>query len=105
MFAIVQVGSQQFRIAEGDSIDTQLFDKKEGSSITLDKILFFSDGSAVKIGQPFLKDVKVTAKVVRHFKADKAISFKYRRRKNSLWKKGHRQQLTTLNITKIAPEK
>ena len=105
MYAIIQVGSQQFRIAEGDSIDTQLLDKKEGSSLTLEQVLLFSNGSTVSIGHPYVKNIKVTAKIVRHFKAPKAVSFKYRRRKNSLWKKGHRQQLTTLSITKIAPEK
>ena len=105
MFAIVQVGSLQYKISEGDSIETQHFDNKEGANVTLDKVLFFADGPTVKIGQPHVKGVKVTAKVIRHHLADKVISFKYRRRKNSLWKKGHRQKLTTLNIAKIATEK
>ena len=105
MYVVVQVGSKQYKISEGDVINTELLDTKEGSSVTLDKILLLADGSAVKIGQPYLKSVKVTAKVIRHHLADKVISFKYRRRKDSLWKKGHRQQLTSLNITKIATEK
>ncbi len=105
MFAIVQVGSQQYRVKEGDKIDTQRLDDKEGINVSLDKVLMISDGSTVKIGQPYLKGVKVTAKVVDHPLDQKVISFKYRRRKNSLWKKGHRQQLTTLHITKIVSEK
>ena len=105
MFAIVQVGSQQFRVKEGDKIETQRLDDKEGINVSLDKVLLFSDGTTVKVGQPYLKGVKVTAKVVNHSLDRKVVSFKYRRRKNSLWKKGHRQKLTTLHITKIAPEK
>ncbi len=105
MYAVVQVDSKQYKISEGDVIDAQLLDNKEGSNITLDKILLLADGSVVKIGQPYLKNVKVTAKVVRHHLANKVISFKYRRRKDSLWKKGHRQKLTSLNITKITVEK
>ena len=105
MYAIIQVGSLQYKVSEGDSIDTQLVDGKDGKDITLDKVLLLADGSNVKIGQPYLKDVKVTAKILRHHLADKVISFKFRRRKNSLWKKGHRQKLVTLNITKIAAEK
>ena len=101
MFAIIQLGSLQYRVSEGDTIDAQLLDEKEGKSITCDKVLFFSDGSKVKIGKPFLKDVKVTAKVVDHRKDTKAVSYKYLRRKNSSWKKGHRQKLTRLSITKI----
>lgn len=104
MFAIIQLGSLQYKVSEGDTIDAQLLDEKEGKTVTCDKVLFFSNGSNVKIGQPYLKDVKVTAKVVNHHKAKKAISYKYLRRKNSSWKKGHRQQLTRLNITKIAAD-
>ena len=102
MFAIVEVGSQQFKVAEGDSIETQLLDQQPDKAIALDKVLFYTDGDAVKIGQPYLKDVKITAKVVDQHLADKVISFKYLRRKNVSWKKGHRQKLMTLNITKIA---
>ena len=101
MFAIVELGSLQYKISEGDSIEAQLLDQKEDKSITLDKVLFFADGQTVKIGQPYLKDVKVTAQVVDHHLADKVISFKYLRRKNVSWTKGHRQKLTTLSITKI----
>ena len=102
MFAIVEVGSQQYKISEGDSIETHLLDEKQDKTITLDKVLFFTDGTAVRIGQPYLKDIKVTAKIMNHTLADKVISFKYLRRKNVSWKKGHRQKLTTLNITKIS---
>ena len=101
MFAIIELGSLQYKVSEGDSIQAQLLDQKEDKSITLDKVLFFDDGKTVKIGQPYLKDVKITAKVIEHTLADKVISFKYLRRKNVSWMKGHRQKLTTLNITKI----
>ena len=105
IYAIVQLGSRQYKVSQGDSIDTALIHDKEGASVTWDKVLLFANGSTVKVGQPYVKGIKVTAKVIRHFKADKVISFKYRRRKDSLWKKGHRQRLTTLNITKIATDK
>ena len=61
----------------------------------------YSDGKDVKIGQPYLKDIKVTAKVVGTVLGEKLISYKFRKRKESAWKKGHRAQLTALNITKI----
>lgn len=105
MYAIIQVGSQQFRVQEGDSIQTQRLEEKEGMDVTVDKVLLISDGSTVKIGQPYLKGVKVIANVINHPLDRKVISFKYRRRKSSLWKKGHRQKLTTLNIIKITADK
>ena len=105
MYAIVQLGSLQYKIKEGDTIDAQRLDGKEGKAVTLDKVLLFADGSTVKIGQPYLKDVKITAKIVGPRLADKIISYKYRRRKGFEWKKGHRQKLTVLNITKISSDK
>ncbi|MFA5060380.1 MAG: 50S ribosomal protein L21 [Candidatus Omnitrophota bacterium] len=105
MLAIVQVGSSQYKVSEGDLIDTQILDEKEGKAVTIDKVLLFQDGDTVKIGQPFLSDVKVTAKVSRHHLADKVVSFKYSRREGWEWKKGHRQKLTRLQITKISSGK
>jgi len=105
MYAIVQVGSLQYKVSEKDVIETQLVEGKEGKSITLDKVLFFADGQSVKIGQPYLKDIKVAAIIVRHHLANKVTSFKYKRRKNSAWRKGHRQKLTGLQITKISAGK
>ena len=101
MFAIVQLGSLQYKVFEGDVIESQLLKEEKGESITLDKVLLYSDGSDTRIGQPFLKDVTVTARVVRQHLGEKVISYKYRRRKNSAWKKGHRQKLTALSIQKI----
>ena len=101
MFAIVQLGSLQYKISEGDVIDSQLLDEEKGNSITLDQVLLYNDGSDTRIGQPFLKDVTITAQIVRQHLGEKVISYKYRRRKTSAWKKGHRQKLTSLKIEKI----
>jgi len=101
VYAIIQVGSSQFKVSEGDTVDTHRLDEKEGKSIVVDKVLLFAKGADVRIGQPYLKDVKVTAKVVKHDLDDKIIVYTYRKRKNSARKIGHRQKLTTLNITKI----
>lgn len=102
MYAIVQVGSSQMKVSEGDVIDAHRIKEEAGKSITLDKVLLFAKGSDIRIGQPYLKDVKVTAKVVGHHLDDKVVAYKYRLRKNSSSKIGHRQKLTALNITKIS---
>ncbi len=104
MYAIIQVGSSQIKVSEGDVIDAHRMKAEAGKNVTLDKVLLFSKGSDVRIGQPYLKDVKVTAKVVEHHSDDKVIAYKYRLRKNSARKTGHRQKLTALNITKIAAQ-
>ena len=104
MFAVVQVGSLQYKIAEGDVIDTQILDGEKGTSVNLDQVLLFADGTDIRIGQPFLKNVSVSAEILRQHLGEKVISYKYRRRKTSAWKKGHRQRLTALTIKKINPQ-
>ncbi|MDD3374854.1 MAG: 50S ribosomal protein L21 [Candidatus Omnitrophica bacterium] len=101
MYAIVQVGSLQYKVSEGDLIDVQTIDQKEGKAFSLEPVLLYSKGTTVKVGQPYLKDVKVTAKVLGQKKDEKVIAFKYWRRKNSELKKGHRQKLTALSIVSI----
>ena len=101
MFAIVQLGALQYKISEGDVIESQLLEGEKGKSLTLDQVLLFVNDTDVRIGRPFLKDVTVTAEIKRQHLGEKVVSYKYRRRKTSAWKKGHRQKLTALAIKKI----
>lgn len=102
MYAIVQIGARQYKVAEGDVIEVEKLAAKKEKSTTLDNVLLVKDKKEVKVGQPYLKDVKITAEVLGDFKAKKVISYKYRRRRaSSDWKKGHRQLLTRLKIDKI----
>ena len=101
MYAIIEVGAKQYTIKKGDIIDVEKQAVKEGGDITLNKVLLVSKDKKVEAGQPYVKDAKVEAVVLKHIKGEKVISFKYRRRKSSHWKKGHRQQLTRLKIKEI----
>jgi len=76
--------------------------EKDGKDIVLDKVLLYAKGADIRIGQPYLKDVKVTAKIIDHYLGDKVQAFQYRIRKNSARKVGYRSKLTSLNITKIS---
>lgn len=104
MYAIIQIGSSQMKVSEGDVIDAHRIKEEAGKNVTLDKVLLFAKGSDIRIGQPYLKDVKVTAKVIEHHPGNKVVAYKYRKRKNSAKKIGHRQKLTALNITKISAQ-
>ncbi len=101
MFAIVQLGSIQYKISEGEVIESQLLKGEKKESVTLDKVLLFTDENDIRVGRPFLNDVTISAEILRQHLGEKIISYKYRRRKTSAWKKGHRQKLTALRITKI----
>ena len=102
MYAIIKVGSSQYKVSEGDTIATNRILEESGKTYSIDEVLLYADGKDIRVGQPHLKDVKVTAQVLDHHRGKKTIAFKYRRRKASATIRGHRQQLTTLNITKIA---
>ncbi len=101
MYAIIEVGAKQYHVEKDDIIEVEKLDTDEGKEITLDKVLLASKDKKIEVGQPYLKQAKVTAKVLKHFKDKKVVSYKYRRRKASHWKKGHRQQLTRLQIKEI----
>lgn len=101
MYAVIELGSTQYRVKEGDLIETNRLEEKEGEDILLDKVLLFENGSDLRVGHPYLEDVKIKAKVLKHSRGEKVVAFKFRRRKNYHRKKGHRQELTQLNITKI----
>lgn len=101
MYTIVQVGSSQYKISEGDTIHVKRLEAEEGKTITLDQVLLFDNDTDVRVGQPYLKNVKVTAKVIKHSLGEKTIAFKFRRRKGYAKTRGFRAQLTELNISKI----
>ncbi|MBN2831380.1 MAG: 50S ribosomal protein L21 [Candidatus Omnitrophica bacterium] len=101
MYAVIEIGARQFNIKKGDVIDVNKIDAKAGKDIAIDKVLLLSKDKKVEVGQPYLKGVKVSAEVISQVKADKVISFKYRRRKSSHWTKGHRAQLTRIKIKDI----
>jgi large subunit ribosomal protein L21 len=101
MYAIIEVGGKQYQVKKDDIIEVDRQDVQIGKDVTLDKVLMVSGENSVEIGQPYLKEAKVKALVLGQTKGAKVTSFKYRRRKSSHWKKGHRQQLTRLKIKDI----
>lgn len=102
MYAVVEFGSFQFKVQEGDVIDAPNLEKEVGQSFDVDSVLLLASGEDVRLGDPLVKGAKVTFEVVRHFRDDKDISFKFRRRKNSKKTIGSRQDLTALKVAKIS---
>ena len=102
MYAVIKLGSSQYKVAEGDTIESDRLTGKAGDTITLDNVILVANGSDVKVGQPYIKNAKVTAKVIGDTLGEKTITFKFRRRKDSKTTRGGRAKLTKLNITKIA---
>ncbi len=102
MFAVIQTGGKQYRVAEGDRISVEKLDVEPGGSVELDRVLMVGDGeSAPTVGAPILAGATVTAEVVDQTRGKKIIVFKKKRRQNYRRKAGHRQHHTVLRITGI----
>jgi large subunit ribosomal protein L21 len=101
MYAIIEVGAKQYNVKKDDIIDVERQTAEEGKEISLNKVLLVSKDRKIEVGQPYLKQAKVRALVLKHSRGEKLVSFKYRRRKASHWTKGHRQQLSQLKIKEI----
>ncbi|OGV65181.1 MAG: 50S ribosomal protein L21 [Lentisphaerae bacterium RIFOXYA12_FULL_48_11] len=100
-YAVVETGSKQYRVKAGDVLNVELLNVEPGNKIDLAPVLAVSDGTALKIGTPDIKQVKVTATVIKHFRGEKVFSFRTKRRKNYQRKVGHRQEITALKIESI----
>jgi large subunit ribosomal protein L21 len=101
-YAVIITGGKQYRVSEGDVVDVELLDTPAGETVTLDQVLAVSNGESLTVGTPTVAGATVTATVVKHFRGDKVINFKKKRRKGYKRKMGHRQELTQLQITKVA---
>ncbi len=102
MYAVIQTGGKQYRVAEGDTLRIEKILADEGTTVELDKVLMVADGEAVRVGAPYLDGGKVTATVKSHGRAKKVTIIKFRRRKHHMKHQGHRQWFTELTITGIS---
>lgn len=100
MYAIVEVGAKQYNVKRDDIIQVDKLEN-DGKDIILDKVLLVSKDKKVEIGRPYIKGAKVEAIVLGQVLGEKTTAYKYRRRKNSHWEKGHRAQQTKLKIKSI----
>lgn len=101
MYAIVEIGGQQFKAEKGRKLYVNLMQSEVGASVEFDNVLLVDNDGKVKVGKPAVKDAKVTAKVLGDVKGDKVIVFKKKRRKGYVVKNGHRQNYTQIEIEEI----
>jgi large subunit ribosomal protein L21 len=101
MYAIISDGGRQFKVEEGQILDIDLREASTGDHVTFDRVLAFRDDDGLKVGKPVLKNASVKAEIVTVTQGPKLVVQKFRRRKNSRRKTGHRQLYTQVKINKI----
>ena len=102
MYAIIETGGKQYKVAEGDIIRCDLLESEVGSDVTFDRVVLAGSGDDVKIGAPLLNGASVTGTVLRQAKDKKILVFRYKPKKRVRKLNGHRQRYAEVKITKIA---
>jgi large subunit ribosomal protein L21 len=103
VYAIIQTGGHQYRVAVGDQLDVEKLAVEPGTEITLDQVLLVSDDNdQVTVGTPTVSGAVVQALVVDQHRGEKIVVFKYKPKKRYRRKMGHRQDLTRLAIQGIS---
>ena len=101
MYAIIETGGKQYKVAEGDVIQVEKLGVEAGDAVTFDKVLLVSNNGEVKIGKPYLESASVSAKADLNGRGQKIVVFKYKPKKGYHKKQGHRQAFTQVTIEKI----
>jgi large subunit ribosomal protein L21 len=102
MYAIIADDGRQYKVAPGDELTIDFReDSSAGDQITFDRVLAYRDESGAQLGQPTIDGATVTAEVLSVEQGEKLVVQKFRRRKNSSRKTGHRQLHTLVRISKI----
>jgi large subunit ribosomal protein L21 len=98
VYAIVSISGFQFRATPNAVLRVPRLDAEVGGEVTLDRVLLYSGGDTVEVGQPFLEGRKLQAEVVSHGRDVKVTVFKKKRRKKYRRKNGHRQMFTEIRV-------
>ena len=101
--AIIETGGKQYVVSQDSVLDIELLKdaQKVGDKITFEKVLLTDDGSATKVGAPYIDGAKVSAELIRNARDAKVTVIRYRQKSRYFKKKGHRQPFAKVKITKL----
>ena len=102
MYAVIETGGKQYRVALGDTIEIERLETEAGQAHTFSRVLLVANEGRVAIGTPTVDAASVQGSVQEHFRGEKKIAFKMKRRKGYHRTVGHRQKLTKVKIKSIA---
>ena len=104
MYAIVKTGGKQYKVAPGDKLNIEKLDVEPGAKVELEAICVV-DGDKVEADPAKAAATKVVAVVLEQFKGEKQLVFKFKKRKNYKKLRGHRQNLTRVQIESVGSQK
>jgi large subunit ribosomal protein L21 len=101
MYAVIQTGGKQYRVAEGDIVRVELLEKEPKESFDFERVLLVDKDGELSVGKPTVPGAKVTAEVLGHDRRKKVMIFKKKRTTTYQRTQGHRQGFTEVRITGI----
>jgi len=101
MYAVIQTGGKQYRVAEGEIIRVELLEKELKEAFAFDRVLLVDNDGELNIGKPTIEGATVTAEVICHDRRKKVFIFKKKRTTTYQRTQGHRQGYTEVRITGI----
>ena len=101
MYAIIETGGKQYKVAAGDVVFIEKLDAEADSEVVFDKVIAVGGDDGIKVGAPYVNGAAVKAKVLKNGKAKKIYVMTYKPKKNEKRKLGHRQPYTKVEIAAI----
>ena len=101
MYAVIETGGKQYRVAEGDVVRVEKLNAEVGDTVSFDQVLAVKKEKSMKVGKPCVEGATVDAEVMAQDRAKKVIVYKYKPKRGYTRKNGHRQPYTEVKITKI----
>lgn len=101
MYAVIELKGSQVKVEKNDTFTVNRIEPQKSKTLKVDKVLFGKKGNSYKIGTPYVKDAYVECEILADKRSKKVTVFKYRDRKSSQSKKGHRQDITELKVKEI----
>ena len=100
MYAIIETGGKQYKVAVGDTIFVEKLEGEVGDTVDFTEVLAIVDGEETKFGSA-VGEAKVSGEIVKHGLGKKIRIFKYKAKKGYRRRQGHRQPYTRVSITAI----
>jgi large subunit ribosomal protein L21 len=102
MYAIVEIAGKQYKVEKDTKINVDKLDKNANDDLVIDRVLLVANGETVLIGQPYVKNAKITAKVIGDVKGDKVKGVRFGKRKRFTRTIGHRQNYSQIVISELS---
>lgn len=101
MYAVIETGGKQYRVAPGDIVDIERTEEAQGDSVEFGRVLMVGGEGESKVGDPAIKGALVKATRLAEVRGEKIRVFKKKRRKGYRRSQGHRQNLVRVRIDEI----